>query len=52
MPKKKPEKCWCEYPYRKRNNWNVSVQDKEGLPNPTWPITFCPVCRKMVKWED
>ena len=50
--KEKPqEKCWCEYPRGRRNNWNVSVRDKEGLPNFMWNIAYCPVCSKIMK-ED
>ena len=36
--------CWCRYPREDRNNWNVSVRDLEGLPNPVWDILYCPVC--------
>ncbi len=43
-------KCWCEYDRGRRNNYNVSVRDDEGYPNPVWTIKFCPVCGK--KMED
>jgi len=42
--------CWCEYPKEKRNNWNVSIIGKDGLPEPVWDIIFCPVCSR--KLED
>lgn len=45
------KKCWCKYPFDKRNNWNVSAQDKEGAPNHVWPIKYCPVCGKFVKMK-
>jgi len=48
-PEEKPKSnCWCKYPFEKRNNWNVSVKDKEGLPCPTWKIIYCPVCGKVL----
>lgn len=45
----KPQRCFCEYPHKQRNTWNVSVQDKEGYPSPVWDITFCPNCGKMMR---
>ena len=45
------KKCWCGYSNRERNNWNVSVKDREGLPNFVWNIAYCPVCGKPMK-ED
>jgi hypothetical protein len=44
------EKCWCEYRRDVRNNWNVSIREPGGLPNPVWDIEYCPVCGK--KLED
>lgn len=48
----KPEPpCWCSYPQEVRNNWNVSVRDKEGVPNLVWKIVCCPVCGKArINW--
>ena len=40
--------CWCKYPRKERNNWNVSVRGPEGLPNPVWDIIYCPVCSKFL----
>jgi len=37
-------KCWCEYSKERRNNWNVSIIGKDGLPTPVWDIIYCPVC--------
>jgi len=41
--------CWCAYPKDKRNNWNVSVQDTEGVPDPVWEIVFCPICGRKLE---
>lgn len=43
-------KCWCEYDRGRRNNYNVSVKNNEGYPDPVWTIKFCPICGK--KMED
>ncbi len=43
-------KCWCEYSKERRNNWNVSIRGKDGLPTHVWDIIYCPVCGK--KLED
>ncbi len=42
-------KCWHEYSKKLRNNWNVSVRDREGLPYRVWDIKYCPACGKKIK---
>ena len=42
------ERCWCDYPVAERNNWNVSIRGPDGLPNPVWSFTFCPVCGRSL----
>ena len=41
-------KCWCEYPEEERNNWNVSIRGPDGIPDPVWDFTFCPVCGRKL----
>lgn len=45
----KKEKCWCEYDKNSRNNWNVSVKDREGIPSRVWEVEYCPVCGKKME---
>ena len=36
--------CWCNYSRERRNNYNVSVRDPNGVPDPVWEILYCPHC--------
>ncbi len=47
-----PKPCWCEYDIDHRNNWDVSVIDRNGETSGVWAMIYCPVCGKKLRDID